>query len=309
MERLFQVSSPERLDIAIAVALDMSRTLAKELVNQGLVSINDKPAQKASTRLKGHETIRVKLPPPKPNTVKPENIQLDILYEDEDLIAINKPPNLIAHPTAHIRNNTVVNALLGKTLLSRNTTLSPTDEAYRPGIVHRLDKDTSGIMVVAKHDKAHQSLADAFKHRQTQKEYLAIVVGRLENEINLNGPIGRHPVQRQKMTVGGENPREASTHFSALSHTAGHTLVRAKPHTGRTHQIRVHLAYLGHSILADEVYGSASKFIARQALHAYTLKLPHPSTGKMLSLLAPVPPDIIEAWLKLGGQWPNNLEV
>ena len=249
------------------------------------------------------------MPPPRASTVEPQDIALEILYEDDDLVAINKPPSLIAHPTSTVRNNTVVNALLGKIKLSKDE-VSPDDDDYRPGIVHRLDKDTSGIMVVAKHDKAHQQLADAFKNRLTQKEYIAIVVGKLEDDLNLNAPIGRHPVQRQKMTVGGENAREASTHFSVLSRTVshmGHTLVKAKPHTGRTHQIRVHLAYLGASILGDEVYGKPSKVISRQALHAYKLSLPHPKTKNPLNLTAPIPLDMIEAWLHLGGQWPESL--
>ncbi len=302
--RSFQVQTSERLDVAIANALDLSRTFAKELVIQGHVQIDNKIVSKASIKVQAQETITVTMPPPRASTVEAEDIALEILYEDDDLVAINKPPFLIAHPTSNVRNNTVVNALLGKIKLSKNE-VSPDDDDYRPGIVHRLDKDTSGIMVIAKHDKAHQHLADAFKNRLAKKEYIAIVVGKLEDDLNLNAPIGRHPVQRQKMTVGGENPREASTHFSVLSRSVSHTLVKARPLTGRTHQIRVHLAYLGASILGDGVYGKPSKVISRQALHAYKLSLPHPKTQQLLNLTAPIPLDIIEAWLHLGGQWPD----
>ena len=306
--RTFEAVGNDRLDIAIATALGLSRTLAKDLITQGLVHINDQVTTKASTKLHGQETVRVSLPPPRPNTVEPESIDLDILFEDDDLIAINKPPFLIAHPTSTVRSNTVVNALLGKTLLSKNNDLSPDDDDYRPGIVHRLDKDTSGVMVVAKNDHAHRHLSEAFKNRLAQKEYIAIAGGKLEHNLNLNAPIGRHPIQRQKMTVGGENPREASTQFSVLARAPGYTLVKAKPHTGRTHQIRVHMVHLGHSIIGDQVYSKPSKVISRQALHAYKLSLPHPRTQQMLALLAPLPLDMIEAWLTLGGQWPENLE-
>jgi 23S rRNA pseudouridine1911/1915/1917 synthase len=306
-ERSFQAPTAERLDTAIATALGISRTLAKDLIKQGYVRVNGKLIEKASSRLQGQEIISVSLPAEQPNTVEAEDIDLEILYEDQDLIAINKPPFLIAHPTSTVRHNTVVNALLGKTQLSQPSDLSPDDDDYRPGIVHRLDKDTSGVMVVAKHDEAHRHLSEAFKNRLAQKEYIAIVVGDLEKDTNLNAPIGRHPVQGHKMTVGGDNPREASTHFSILAQAPHYTLLRAKPHTGRTHQIRVHLAHLGVPILGDEVYGKSSKIISRQALHAYKLSLPHPKTKKLLSLIAPIPLDMIEAWLCLGGQWPETL--
>ena len=219
-------------------------------------------------------------------------------------MAINKPPGLVAHPTATLRTGTVVNALLGRMPLSKERTQDPSDEAYRPGIVHRLDKDTSGVMVVAKNDTAHRHLSHSFKKRFAEKEYVAIVVGEVEDGVAVDAAIGRHPVRRQSMTVGGENPKSASTQFLVLARLKGYTLVKARPHSGRTHQIRVHLAYLGTPILGDELYGSASPAIGRQALHAYRLSVPHPRDDQAVTFSAQVPLDMVEAWLRLGGSWP-----
>jgi 23S rRNA pseudouridine1911/1915/1917 synthase len=302
--RSFEAPAGERLDVAISERLELSRTYAKNLVSDGFVQINGKPMDKPSHKLKGAEIVTVMLPPPKPMRVEGEDIPLEIIYEDADLIAINKPPNLITHPTSTVRTGTVVNALLGKHSLSRESEFEPTTEDYRPGIVHRLDKDTSGVMVVAKNDEAHRQLSAAFKKRLTEKEYIAIAVGKLDDDIHLNAPIGRHPVQRQKMSVGGEGARPANTYFRALARIPGYVLVKAKPHTGRTHQIRVHLAHLGASILGDEVYGKGSSVISRQALHAHRLTLPHPKTNEAISFVAHVPMDMVDAWLKLGGNWP-----
>jgi 23S rRNA pseudouridine1911/1915/1917 synthase len=302
--RSFEGPKGERLDIAISERLELSRTYAKNLITNGFVQINGKPMDKPSRILKGAEIITIMLPPPRPMRVEGEDIPLEIIYEDSDLIAINKPPNLVTHPTSTVRTGTVVNALLGKHKLSRESEFEPTTEDYRPGIVHRLDKDTSGVMVIAKNDEAHRQLSAAFKKRLTEKEYIAIAVGKLEDDIHFNAPIGRHPVQRQKMSVGGEGARPANTYFRVLARMPGYVLVRVKPHTGRTHQIRVHLAHLGASILGDEVYGKGSSVISRQALHAHRLTLPHPKTKEAISFIAHVPVDMVEAWLKLGGNWP-----
>lgn len=308
--RAFEAPAGERLDVAIAMALELSRTYAKELVTEGFVTIDGRPVGKASTKLAGEEIVSVMLPPPRPVMVEAEDIPLTVIYQDEDLAAIDKPPGLIAHPTATVRSGTVVNALLGRMGLSKDRHFDPVDDDYRPGIVHRLDKDTSGVMVIAKHDEAHRHMALAFKKRLTEKEYVAIVVGEVQDDVHVDAPIGRHPVRRQTMTVGGDNPKNASTYLRVLARIPGsrgsppHALVRAKPHSGRTHQIRVHLAHLGAPVLGDEVYGRPSGVMPRQALHAHRLTLPHPRDHQAITFLAQVPPDMVDAWLQLGGSWP-----
>ncbi|UCH27935.1 MAG: RluA family pseudouridine synthase [Trueperaceae bacterium] len=302
--RTFEAPAGERLDVAIAVALELSRTYAKELVTEGYVQIDGRPVGKAAIKLAGSEIVSVTVPPPRPLRVEPEDIELRILYQDDDLAAIDKPPNLTAHPTATIRSSTVVNALLGQMQLSKEKQFDPNAEDYRPGIVHRLDRDTSGVMVIAKHDSAHRHLANSFKRHLTEKEYLAIAAGTLTSDTVVEAPIGRHPVNRKTMTIGGTKPKSASTTFRIIDRLRGFTLVKARPLTGRTHQIRVHLAHLGAPILGDTVYGRSSSAIGRQALHAYRLTLPHPRDNLAVSFLAEVPEDIIEAWIKLGGVWP-----
>lgn len=302
--RTFEAPSGERLDVAIAMALELSRTYAKELVSEGYVTIDGRPVGKAALKLGGSEIVSVLLPPPRPMLVEPEDIPVDIIYQDEALAAINKPPDLIAHPTATVRTGTVVNALLGRMELSKERIYDPADDAYRPGIVHRLDKDTSGVMVVAKTDEAHRHLAAAFKKRLTEKTYIAIAVGSIDDAVHLDAPIGRHPVKRQQMTVGGELPKHAATNFRVIARVPGYILVKAKPHSGRTHQIRVHLAHLGAPVLGDLVYGRASHAIGRQALHAYSLSVPHPLDHQAITFIAQVPADMVSAWLTLGGEWP-----
>jgi 23S rRNA pseudouridine1911/1915/1917 synthase len=302
--RVFEAPAEERLDVAIAIALELSRTRAKELITEGYVQLDGRPVGKPSHKLSGHELVSVLLPPHKPLRITPEDLPLDIVYEDEDLAVIDKPPGMTAHPTASLRTGTVVNALLGRIELARERQFDPAEGDYRPGIVHRLDKETSGVMVVAKNDAAHRHLANSFKKRLTEKEYLAIISGELADEILVDAPIGRHPVERQRMTVGGTNPRKASTYFWVLVRAPKGRLVRAKPHTGRTHQIRVHLAHLGAPILGDRVYGKPSPLIPRHALHAYRLTFPHPRDNQPISFAAEPPADLVETWLKLGGSWP-----
>jgi len=302
--RTFEAPTGERLDVAIAIALELSRTYAKELVSEGYVTLDGRPVGKAATKLSGSEVVSVLLPPPRPMRVEPEDIDIDIIYQDEYLAAINKPPDVIAHPTATVRTGTVVNALLGRMELSKERLHDPDSDTYRPGIVHRLDKDTSGVMVVAKTDAAHRHLAASFKKRLTAKEYVAIAVGDMEDAVHLEAAIGRHAVKRQQMTVGGEASKSATTVFRVIARIPGYVLVKAKPHSGRTHQIRVHLAHLGAPVLGDLVYGRSSEAIDRQALHAYRLTLPHPRDNQAITFIAQVPVDMVSSWLRLGGSWP-----
>ncbi len=310
---VFHAPPEERLDIAIAKMLETSRTRAKSLITEGYVQLNGKPVEKAAMRLLGNEVISVVLPPPKQAIVEPEDIPLTIIYEDDDLAVIDKPPNLTAHPTAIIRTGTVVNALLGKMALAKEKYFDLTDDDYRPGIVHRLDKDTSGAMIIAKHDKAHHNISDAFRQRLVEKEYVAIVVGDLSDDVEVDAPIGRDFDYNLKMVIGGNNPKSANTYFRGIASVrhpslGALSLIKARPYTGRTHQIRVHLQHLGIPIWGDVLYGKHSTIMPRQALHAFSITLPHPKDNMAVTFKAEVPLDIIKAWLKVGGEWPPSKE-
>ncbi|GEM49430.1 RluA family pseudouridine synthase [Deinococcus cellulosilyticus] len=296
-----------RLDQQVSQHTVYSRSQVQQWIEAGLVRVAGEVTTRTGFKLKGGEEVSFQIPPEKPMEVVPEDVPLDAVFEDEHLIAVNKPPGMMTHPSQGIVTGTLVNALMGRIQLP-DADRDFGEEGYRPGIVHRLDKDTSGVIVVAKTVLAHAKLAEAFKERTTQKTYLCITVGRVNQGkvITLDAPVGRHPVQRQMMTVGGTASREAQTHFQTLAEVrddAGrwYALVQAKPRTGRTHQIRVHLQHLKAPILGDEVYGKASPVISRQALHAFRLQIPHPETGKLLDLKASLPQDMQEAWKALGG--------
>lgn len=304
----FEASAEERLDAAVAGQLGISRGTARDLVEAGYAQVNGKPVSKPAHRLAGGEIVSVMMPDLRPDPVVAEDINVDVFFQDTDLLVVNKPPNLTVHPTPTLRSGTLVNALMGRYTLSREHMFDPLEGDYRPGIVHRLDKDTSGVMVVARNDDAHLALMQAFKKRLVQKEYVAIAVGQLADEITLEAPIGRHPVKRQQMTVAGLNAKSARTIIHVLERVEGHVLVRVRPHTGRTHQIRVHLAHLHAPILGDQVYGRTSPLIERQALHAFALTIPHPHDGQTVTFKARVPADMRDAWDALGGHWPAELE-
>jgi len=291
-----------RLDQAVAEACGVSRSRAQEWIAQGRVQVGEKVVEEPSYRLKGEEVLVV--PPEEKPFVAPQDLAIPVLYEDEDLLVLNKPAGLLTHPAPGVYTGTVVNALLGRYFPLQE---AERPEEVRPGIVHRLDKDTSGVLVVAKHGGALEALARAFRDRLVMKRYLAITEGH-PKEGTLIAPIGRHPVERHKMHVGGIAPRYAETDFRVLATAGPYALVEARPHTGRTHQIRVHLKHLKAPILGDEVYGRKSPHIGRQALHAYELRIPHPRTGRILEFLAPVPPDMARAWGALGGRWPEMLK-
>jgi len=280
-----------RLDHFLAARIsDLSRSRIQALMEEGHVLVNGEPKLR-SCKIRGGEQIVLTAPPAVSSENLPEDIALEILFEDDDLIVINKPPGLVVHPAPGHAGGTLVNALL-----HHCTALSGIGGVERPGIVHRLDKETSGCLVAAKNDTAHQSLTEQFAGREVRKIYLAIATGIFKKKKGtISVPLGRHPVYRQKMGVllrGGG--REAVTDWLVLSELKCGTLVQCTLHTGRTHQIRVHLKYLGHPVVGDEVYGKRGAF-SRQMLHAWKLGFSHPRTGIPLDFTAPIPPDFATA--------------
>ncbi|MDR1702247.1 MAG: RluA family pseudouridine synthase [Sporomusaceae bacterium] len=292
-----------RLDIFLAAKMPQySRSYLQKLINGSNVVINEKPG-KANYKLRLNDLIEVFLPDNEPIEAAPENIALDILYEDSEIIIINKQRGLVVHPAAGNYSGTLVNALL-----NHCHDLSGINGALRPGIVHRLDKDTSGVMVAAKSDLAHASLAAQIKSRTASRLYLAIAHGHFAEKAGIiNAPIGRHATDRKKMAVTFKNSKEAITNFTVREYlyeentAQKYTLVECKLATGRTHQIRVHLSHIGHPLVGDPKYGGARNCfkINGQALHSYQLKLTHPLTGKEMSFTAPLPADMLAIYQKL----------
>ncbi|AOY77380.1 RluA family pseudouridine synthase [Clostridium formicaceticum] len=276
-----------RLDLYISQQYeDLSRSYIQKLIKDQLVKVNTK-YEKNKYIVKEGDEIEVLVPPPRALDVKPQNIPIDIVYEDEDVIIVNKPQDMVVHPAVGNYENTLVNALLyhceGK--------LSSINGIIRPGIVHRIDKDTSGLLMVAKNNVAHRELAEQLKEHSITRRYHAIVLGNIkENKATIDAPIGRHPTQRLKMAVV-ENGRNAITHIQVLEKFKGYTYIEAKLETGRTHQIRVHLSYIKHPLLGDEVYGGkTTKFnLVGQVLHAKVLGFIHPSKKEYMEFEAPLP--------------------
>lgn len=298
-----------RLDQVLSHLTEQSRAQVQHWISDGRVSVAGTVQTKAGFKLKGGEVLTVVAPPVQDTQVLAENIDLEVIYEDATLIAINKPPQMVTHPAPGVYSGTLVNALMGRMTLPE---AEWSEEGYRPGIVHRLDRDTSGVIVVAKTVEAHAVLAEAFKERETTKTYIAIGTGKLDSPIRVDAPVGRHPQHRQQMTVNGLSSREAQTTFIPLQSVQGqhgqwYTLIRCEPRTGRTHQIRVHLQHLKCPILGDTIYGRESLVISRQALHAWKLVIPHPQQHAPLALQAALPLDMIEAWVALGGTVPPEL--
>jgi 23S rRNA pseudouridine1911/1915/1917 synthase len=278
----------ERLDRWIASRVEgLSRSRVKALIESGDILRNGAPTRPAEP-LRAGDTLAVRIPEPEPLAeLQPEDIPLAILHEDSDLLVVNKPAGLVVHPGAGNDTGTLVHALL-----HHCRDLSGIGGVERPGIVHRLDKETSGCLVIAKNDFAHQALSGQFAGRSVEKTYLAIVEGtpRWPSGI-IDAPIDRHSVHRQKMAVAKPGKgREAVTHYKVLASAGGLSLVECRPKTGRTHQIRVHLKHLGHSIAGDPAYGKRGKF-ERHLLHAWKLAFDHPRTGARLAFTAPVPAD------------------
>lgn len=278
----------ERIDKLLAERLeDLSRERIKSLIKDKFVTVNEKPV-KASYKCQLHDQIKVQIPEPELIDVQPEKMDLNIVYEDSDIIVVNKQRGMVVHPAPGHYSGTLVNGLL-----AHCQDLSGINGSIRPGIVHRIDKDTSGLLVAAKNDKAHESLSEQLKNQTVIRKYKAIVHGQIEHERGMiNAPIGRDESDRKKMAVT-PNGREAITHFHVLERFRDYTFVECQLKTGRTHQIRVHMKYIGHPVAGDPTYGPKKTLsIEGQALHAETLGFVHPTTGEQLVFQAPLPDDM-----------------
>ena len=280
--------SGERLDAFVARAAEgLTRSAAQRLIEDGCVTRNGKPGKK-NDKLNIGDEISVEIPEAKPVDIVPKEIPLEIVYEDADVLVINKPKGLVVHPAAGHQDDTLVNGLL----FSHADRLSGINGELRPGIVHRIDKDTSGLLAVAKNDFAHTMLASQLKDHSMARTYDAIVCGNLkEDSGTVDAPIGRHPTDRKKMCVTQRNSKEAVTHWEVVERFRGYTHVRCRLETGRTHQIRVHMAHLGHPILGDTVYGHKKPELGQdsQCLHAGILCFAHPRDGHPVVVMAELP--------------------
>ena len=295
--RASEESKNQRLDAFLASSLDgLTRSQAARLIESGEVAVNGKTAGK-SYKLAGGEDIAVTLPEPEPVEAVPQDIPLDVVYEDADVIVVNKPSGMVVHPAPGHPDGTLVNALLYHCA----GTLSGVGGALRPGIVHRIDRDTSGLIIAAKNDAAHQYLSAQLADHTLARTYECIVVGKLrEDRGTVDAPIARHPTDRKRMAVvaGG---REAVTHWEVIARYPGYTHVRCRLETGRTHQIRVHMAYIGHPILGDTVYGAKKEVpsLTGQCLHAVGLRFLHPRTHEVVELFCPLPEEFTRMLQKI----------
>ena len=295
--RASEESKNQRLDAFLASSLDgLTRSQATRLIESGEVAVNGRAVSK-SYKLAGGEDIAVTLPEPEPVEAVPQDIPLDVVYEDADVIVVNKPSGMVVHPAPGHPDGTLVNALLYHCA----GTLSGVGGALRPGIVHRIDRDTSGLIIAAKNDAAHQYLSAQLADHTLARTYECIVVGSLrEDRGTVDAPIARHPTDRKRMAVvaGG---REAVTHWEVIARYPGYTHVRCRLETGRTHQIRVHMAYIGHPILGDTVYGAKKEVpgLTGQCLHAVGLRFLHPRTHEVVELSCPLPDEFTRMLQKI----------
>lgn len=294
----------QRVDVYLTKKLaSLSRSQINRLIREGRVKVNGKTA-KASHKIDLHDSISIEIPPPRPLGIQPEKVPFTVLYEDEDILVLSKPPGIVVHPAAGHNSGTLVHGLL-----NHCSDLSGIGGVLRPGIVHRLDKDTSGLMVVAKNDRAHQELARQFKAGEVYKKYVALVYGDFREKSGIiQAPIGRHPTQRKKMSVRSASGREAITIWQVIQSFNGLTFLELTLKTGRTHQIRVHLSSMQHPVVGDPVYGGKQKradicninvrniikSVSRQLLHARELGFVHPRTGRFMKFHSPMPPDMQE---------------
>ena len=287
-----------RLDVFLSEKLpELTRSGAQKLVENGAVLVGGKPVKKNYKTSAGDE-ITVTLPEPEDLHIEPENIPLDIRYEDEDVIVINKPKGLVVHPAPGHWSGTLVNALM----YHCRDSLSGINGELRPGIVHRIDMDTSGLLIVAKNDFAHAALADQLKDHSLSRVYEAVVVGNLRADSGtIHAPIGRHPTDRKRMAVTEKNSRDAITHYEVIDRYSGYTHLRLRLETGRTHQIRVHLSWQNHPIVGDPVYGRGRELgLTSQCLHARCLTFRHPRTGEMVTVESDLPEYFTTLLGKLG---------
>lgn len=280
-------NSNQRADVFVSSALNITRTHAAGLIAGGHVLMSGLPITK-STKLSANSVLTVNMPNPEPLDVEPQDIPLDILFEDSEMLVVNKPKGMVVHPAAGNKSGTLVNALLNHC----KGNLSGINGVLRPGILHRIDKDTSGLLLVAKTDAAHQSLAAQIKAHTCNRVYEAVVYGNIKTDSGtVDAPIGRHPVKRKQMAVTNKNSKPAVTHYEVISRGNGFTHVRLKLETGRTHQIRVHMAYIGHPVAGDSVYGP-KKVITElngQCLHARQIGFKHPITQKYMEFTGNLP--------------------
>ena len=282
-----------RIDVFLSESEEeITRSHAQKLLADGFVLVNGKSANK-NYKLRLGDMLSLTMPEPEPCEAKPENIPIDIVYEDEDIIVINKPKGMVVHPAAGNYTGTLVSALL----YHCGERLSGIGGVLRPGIVHRIDKDTSGLLVVAKNDTAHLSLSEQIKEHKVSRIYHAIALGKIDEDITVDLPIGRHPIDRKKMAVTEKNSKNAITHVKVLERFSAVTYVRCELETGRTHQIRVHLSHKNHPLLGDLVYGAEkhpqnvrfAKYTEGQCLHAKELILTHPRTGETMRFTSELP--------------------
>ena len=286
MEKIkFIVAGGMRLDKLISENTELSRSAAARLIEQGSVLVDGSCADKKDCPRAGAE-VEITLPEPQSTDILPENILLEIIYEDGDLLVVNKPKGMVVHPAAGHYSGTLVNALM----FHCGGSLSGINGEIRPGIVHRIDKDTSGLLIVAKNDFAHIGLSEQIKAHSFTREYETVVCGAVMEDGTVDAPIGRHKTERKKMCVTRENSREAVTHYYVLRNYAGYTHLRLRLETGRTHQIRVHMAYIGHPVAGDAVYGSGKpKWLEGQCLHARKIGFVHPRTGEYMEFDSELP--------------------
>ncbi|MGN1412095.1 MAG: RluA family pseudouridine synthase [Oscillospiraceae bacterium] len=278
-------------------SLELTRSAVQNLIDKGQVLVNGKVINK-NYRLKLNDSVILNIPEPEILNVIPEDIPLNIVYEDDYLLVVNKPKGMVVHPAPSNYSGTLVNALM----YHCKDSLSGINGVIRPGIVHRIDKNTSGLLIVAKTDIAHLGLAEQIKKHSFTREYEAIVLGRFKNLTGtVNAPIGRHPIDRKKMCVIEKNSKDAITHYEVINQFDKHSHIKCILETGRTHQIRVHMAYIGHSVLGDDVYGKPYKNFEGQCLHAKKIGFIHPITNEYLEFDSPLPDYFQKALKSVGG--------